>query len=68
MIYRSTCEELRHEKYLYHGKAGPYATAETPYALLTERVESLISKEHAKWVTGQERVGKIKDSGGSSVP
>src|SRR5262245_48655943 len=49
IAYRSTCEALKHEKYLYLGAAGPYAAAETPRALLAERVESLVSQEHAKW-------------------
>jgi hypothetical protein len=52
--YRSTCEALKHEKYLYLGKAGPYAAAADPHALLAERVESLVSQEHAKWTSAQE--------------
>ncbi len=48
--YRSTCEALKHEKYLYLGNAGPYAAADDPHTVLAERVESLISEEHAKWV------------------
>jgi Protein of unknown function (DUF4231) len=52
--YRSTCEALKHEKYLYLGKAGPYASALDPHALLAERVESLVSQEHAKWASAQE--------------
>jgi hypothetical protein len=52
--YRSTCEALKHEKYLYFGKAGPYAAAADPHALLAERVESLVSQEHAKWASTQE--------------
>jgi Protein of unknown function (DUF4231) len=52
--YRSTCEALKHEKYLYLGKAGPYAAVAAPHALLAERVESLVSQEHAKWASTQE--------------
>jgi len=52
--YRSTCEALRHEKYLYLGKAGPYAGAADAHALLAERVESLVSQGHAKWASTQE--------------
>jgi hypothetical protein len=52
--YRSTCEALKHEKYLYLGKAGPYAAAADPHSLLAERVESLVSQEHAKWASTQE--------------
>ena len=40
--YRSTCEALKHEKYLYLGKAGPYAAVVAPSALLAERVELLV--------------------------
>jgi hypothetical protein len=56
--YRSTCEALRHEKFLYAATAGPYATVENPLRLLAERVESLVSQEHAKWVSVEEQVSK----------
>lgn len=62
ITYRSTCESLRHEKYLYLAKAGPYAAAVDPHALLAERIESLVSQEHAKWASGQEQAAKAKDS------
>ena len=48
--YRSTCEALRHEKFLYLAGAGPYGKAEQPLVLLAERIENLISQEHAKWL------------------
>jgi hypothetical protein len=53
--YRSTCESLKHEKYIYLANAGPYPNVEKPRALLAERVESLISQEHAKWATVQQQ-------------
>jgi len=56
--YRSTCEALKYEKYLYLAKAAPYAGAIDPHALLAERVESLMSQETAKWATLQERLDK----------
>jgi hypothetical protein len=56
--YRSTCEALRHEKYVYLGKAAPYADAIDSYALLAERIESLISQENSKWVSTQSQEGK----------
>lgn len=58
--YRTTCESLKHEKYLYAAKAGPYSTACDPHALLAERVESLISQEHSKWVSVREEAAKSK--------
>lgn len=63
--YRSTCEELKHEKYLYHAKAGPYVTAAAvdSHALLAERVETLVSREHAKWVSTLEQAVKGKTGG-----
>jgi len=52
--YRSTCESLKHEKYVYLGKAAPYAGAADPHALLAERIESLVSQEHSKWASVQQ--------------
>jgi hypothetical protein len=52
--YRSTCEALKHEKYTYLGKAAPYAGVADPHALLAERIESLVSQEHAKWASVQQ--------------
>jgi hypothetical protein len=56
--YRSTCETLKHEKYLYLANAGPYASAATAHSILAERIESLVSQEHAKWASYQEQSGK----------
>jgi len=46
--YRTTCETLRHEKYLFLAKASPY-NKEEPFLLLVERIEGLISKENTNW-------------------
>jgi hypothetical protein len=56
--YRATCEQLKHEQFLFLAHAGPYASAEDPDALLAERVESLVSQEHAAWVAQQQEAGK----------
>lgn len=56
--YRSTCEALKHEKYVYLAKAGPYAGAADPRALLAERVESTVSQEDAQWSSLQQQAGK----------
>jgi hypothetical protein len=53
--YRSTSERLKHEKFLFLARAGPYAAAEQPEALLAERVEGLVSQEHAAWASHQEK-------------
>jgi len=52
--YRSTCEELKHEKFVFLGHAAPYAAVADPRALLAERIESLVSQEHAKWASVQQ--------------
>jgi hypothetical protein len=70
--YRSTCEALKHEKYLYLGNAGPYAAAGDRHALLAERVESLVSQENAKWASAQEianrRAAADRASGDTAEP
>ena len=56
--YRSTCERLKHEKFLFLGRAGPYAKVPNPESLLAERVEGLVSQEHAAWVSHRDEAGK----------
>jgi hypothetical protein len=60
MAYRSTAEALKHEKYLHLALAGPYADAANPDSLLAERIEGLVSQEHAKWVSAQQDADKVK--------
>lgn len=55
IAYRSTCESLKHEKYVYLGHAAPYAGVADPHALLAERIESLVSQEHSKWASTQSQ-------------
>ncbi len=52
ILYRATCEGLRHEQHLFSEKAGPYANLKPEIAqrLLAERVGALVSAEHSKWV------------------
>jgi hypothetical protein len=56
--YRATCERLKHEQFLFMAHAGPYAAAPDPDAVLAERVESLVSQEHAAWVSQRQEAGK----------
>jgi hypothetical protein len=51
--YRATAEALKHEKYLFLSRAGHYAAATRPEAMLAERVEGLVSQEHAAWSAAQ---------------
>ena len=53
VAYRATAESLKHEKYLYLARAGPYRDAEPADALLAERVEQLVSQETAAWSSAQ---------------
>lgn len=52
--YRSTAEALKHERYLYLARAGPY-TGEDRHRRLAERVEGLVFQEHAKWTASQQQ-------------
>jgi hypothetical protein len=54
VLYRSTREALAHEKFLYLAGAGPYSSAERR-RVLAERVEGLVSQEHAKWTEGRHQ-------------
>lgn len=49
MAYRTTCEMLRHEKYFYQTRCGPYKNAKVPFSTLVSRVENLISQENTNW-------------------
>ena len=53
--FRATCEALKHEKFLFLADAGPYGDTEDKRALLAERIEELIGKEHAQWVAVRSR-------------
>lgn len=66
VMYRSTAERLKHEKYLFLSAAGPYKGLAEPERLivLAERVEEHVSTEHANWfnethraATAQKREG-----------
>jgi hypothetical protein len=59
--YRSTCEALKHEKYLYLAQAGHYHAADAPERMLAERIEGLVSQEHAKWTAAREENAVHKD-------
>lgn len=48
LMYRTTCETLRHEKYLFVTGSKPYS-GEGAFEQFVSRVESLISKENSQW-------------------
>ena len=47
--YRTTSETLKHEKFLFVTKAGPYDNEEESFKLFVSRIENLISKENSAW-------------------
>lgn len=57
VMYRSTAEKLKHEKYLFLSAAGPYRGYENEERLvmLAERVEEHVSTEHANWFNERYR-------------
>ena len=64
--YRSTCEALKHEKYVYLANAGPYTSATAAHALLAERIESTVSQEHAQWSSVQQQAAKAETAAAGS--
>lgn len=62
-LYRSTCESLKHEKYLYLALAGPYEGVDNPQQVLAERLEKTVSQEHARWVDSKDRQQKARYNG-----
>ena len=56
--YRNTAESLKHEKFLFLAKAGPYANAADPRAVLAERIEGVISQENSQWVATLQKSGQ----------
>lgn len=58
--YRTTCEALRHEKFLYLADAAPYGDAANVRAILAERVEALVSRENAQWSQLQSQTSSAR--------
>ena len=58
LLYRATAEALKHEKYLYLAGAGPYRGGDRDQ-VLAERLEGLVSQEHAKWTEARQKDGQI---------
>lgn len=60
--YRTTVESLKHEKYLYLTKTGPYDGADV-FNKLVENVEGLISKENTRWAQHTKKQKKEGENG-----
>jgi hypothetical protein len=49
-----TAEALKHERFLFLARAGPYADAQSALDLLRERMEGVASQEHARFVSARQ--------------
>ncbi|HZJ07969.1 MAG TPA: DUF4231 domain-containing protein [Nocardioidaceae bacterium] len=66
--YRATAEALNHERFLYLAGAGPYYGPDR-HRILAERVEGLVSQEHARWAEArQDSPGEGKASESAKGP
>ena len=57
--YRTTCEALKQEKYLFLTRTEPYDEIE-PFPLFVQRIENLISTEHSNWIQRMRAAAKAK--------
>ncbi|HEY7555211.1 MAG TPA: DUF4231 domain-containing protein [Candidatus Binatia bacterium] len=58
--YRSTCEALKQEKFLFLTETEPYDHNE-PFPLFVQRVEGLMAKEHSAWAQSVRAAVKDKN-------
>lgn len=49
--YRSICETLKSEKYMYLNQSGVYSEKEENFSFFVERVETIISQENINWAS-----------------
>ena len=54
--YRTTAEQLRHERFLYVTQCGPYA-GPNRFSILVQRVENLLMKENTTWARAETSQG-----------
>lgn len=59
--YRTVCETLKHEKYMFINKSGVYIDKNSRFQYFVERVESIISKENVNWASLNKTIGGNKD-------
>jgi hypothetical protein len=58
--YRTTAESLKHEKYMFLTKSGPYS-GDDAFSTLVNHVEALVSEENTMWY---QRLKAKKDENG----
>lgn len=49
--YRSICETLKREKFMYLNKAGVYSEDNGNFEFFVERIETIISQENINWAS-----------------
>jgi len=60
--YRTTCESLKKEKFMYQTGIEPYEVDDA-FTLLVQRVETLISKENTNWAQYMMKLDEEKKHG-----
>ena len=61
LMYRTTCETLRHEKFLFMTSTKPY-DGEDAFGQFVTRAENLISKENTQWARSTKEKSHNKKS------
>ena len=49
---------MKPEELLFLARAGPYGGTDNARAILADRIEGLISQEHAKWVSARDEANR----------
>lgn len=60
--YRTTCESLKKEKFMFQTGTEPY-DGDDAFQLLVQRVETLVSKENTNWAQYMMRPEEEKEDG-----
>jgi len=60
--YRTTCESLKKEKFLFQTGVEPY-NDKNSFELLVQRIETLVSKENTNWAQFMMKPEKEKKNG-----
>jgi hypothetical protein len=66
--YRAAAESLKREKYLFRGRAGPYAAVADPERLLVERIEDVIAHETGGWTGRMQQAPAVAPGAASEKP
>ena len=59
--YRTTCESLKHHKYLFETKSKPYNNDDA-FQQLVNNIESIVSRENSQWSNYFKQATDTQDS------